>query len=208
MKRDGDFIATVKESLAKRVGFLCSCPSCRRPTVGPHSNQSKSTLIGEGAHICAASRGGARYVESMTDDERRSIDNGIWLCCVCATKIDKDEERYTVALLQQWKVTAELEALRSLESPSYIGLGISRSIFPPPIGYQLSALRQIIFTLNSSGISKLSVQQLSVIIQRGSRDGVSELFEPLTIESIAEAIDVLLLSKEIEISNHELIINR
>jgi hypothetical protein len=39
----------------------------------------------------------------MTDEERRDISNGIWLCKECARKIDIDETRYPVALLIDWK---------------------------------------------------------------------------------------------------------
>jgi hypothetical protein len=55
----------------------------------------------------------------MTDDERRSPENGIWLCAVCATEIDKDFARFPVALLRQWKIAAEDEAMKTLEDPSY-----------------------------------------------------------------------------------------
>jgi DNA-directed RNA polymerase subunit M/transcription elongation factor TFIIS len=39
----------------------------------------------------------------MTDEQRRDIDNGIWLCKECARKIDIDEAKYSVSALQQWK---------------------------------------------------------------------------------------------------------
>ena len=67
----------------------------------------KATLVGEAAHICAASPGGPRYDPSMSDEERRSHDNGIWLCANCATEIDKDPARFPVSLLRRWKEEAE-----------------------------------------------------------------------------------------------------
>ncbi len=48
----------------------------------------------------------------MSDKERRSAANGIWLCQTCAKLVDNDEERYTVALLKQWKVVAETDSLK------------------------------------------------------------------------------------------------
>jgi hypothetical protein len=119
MKRSGDFPDTTIEVLAKRVSYLCSRASCRRRTVGPHSSGIKATLVGEAAHICAASPGGPRYDSSMSVEERSSHDNGIWLCANCATEIDKDPARFPVSLLRQWKEDAESEALKSLENPSY-----------------------------------------------------------------------------------------
>jgi hypothetical protein len=38
MKRQGDFLEPTIGVLAKRVAYLCSRASCRRRTVGPHSN--------------------------------------------------------------------------------------------------------------------------------------------------------------------------
>lgn len=119
MKRPGDFSEGTIEVLAKRVGYLCARASCRRSTVGPHSSEIKATLVGEAAHICAASSLGPRYDPSMSDEEQRSPDNGIWLCANCATEIDKDPARFPVSLLRQWKSAAEDEALKLLENPSY-----------------------------------------------------------------------------------------
>ncbi|WP_156829819.1 hypothetical protein [Methylovulum miyakonense] len=65
---------------------------------------------GVAAHICAASKGGARYKLEMTDKQRKSIDNAIWLCANCSIKIDRDEETYPVQLLLEWKSHAEENA--------------------------------------------------------------------------------------------------
>jgi hypothetical protein len=97
-----DFSETTKQILAKRAGQVCSNPDCRRPTSGPHSDETKAINLGEAAHIRAA-RPGARYDKIMTDEERAAISNGIWLCKECARKIDIDEARYPIALLEKWK---------------------------------------------------------------------------------------------------------
>jgi len=119
MKRPSDFSSGTIQLLGRRVAFVCSRANCRRRTIGPHSSDSQVTVIGEAAHICAASPGGARYDVSMSDEERGSHDNGIWLCANCATEIDKDQSRFPVSLLRQWKEDAELEALNLLENPAY-----------------------------------------------------------------------------------------
>ena len=72
--------------------------------------------IGVAAQITAASSGGPRYDASLTTEQRRSIDNGIWLCQNCATLVDKDEPRHPVAVLRGWKREAERSALLSAES--------------------------------------------------------------------------------------------
>ena len=33
-----DFAKAIKDKLAKRIGFRCSNPKCRKPTAGPHSD--------------------------------------------------------------------------------------------------------------------------------------------------------------------------
>ena len=93
-----DFSEPTKQTFAKRAGQVCSNARCRKPTSGPHSDESKAVNLGEAAQIRAARPGGARYDANMTDQERAAISNGIWLCKKCARKIDLDETKYPVAL--------------------------------------------------------------------------------------------------------------
>jgi hypothetical protein len=46
--------------------------------------------IGEAAHISAAAPGGPRFDGSMTPEQRRHCDNGIWMCSNHAFLIDED----------------------------------------------------------------------------------------------------------------------
>ncbi len=96
------FNNVTKQTLAKRAGQACSNPDCRKPTSGPHSDESKAINLGEAAHVRAA-RLGARYDGNMTNKERSAISNGIWLCKECARRIDVDEVKYPVPLLAEWK---------------------------------------------------------------------------------------------------------
>jgi hypothetical protein len=111
-----DFPKPVVETLAKRVGNRCSNPGCRKRTSGPHTEDDKALNVGVAAHITAASPGGPRYDASLTQEERKGIGNGIWLCQSCAKLVDNDESRYTKALLVKWKQDAEQDALREIES--------------------------------------------------------------------------------------------
>lgn len=108
MNRD-NFTKQTIDILAKRVGFICSNPGCKKHTVGPNKIEYKATLIGIAAHITAASPGGPRYDENLTIEQRKHISNGIWLCSNCATLIDKDENAFPTMLLQEWKYNAEME---------------------------------------------------------------------------------------------------
>lgn len=107
-KRD-DFTKPTIDILAKRVGYLCSNPACRKHTVGPNEQDDKATLIGIAAHIKAASPRGPRYDFSMTETERKNINNGIWLCANCAMLIDKDKTAFPIELLISWKESSENE---------------------------------------------------------------------------------------------------
>ena len=75
-----------------------------------HTDPSKAVNIGVAAHIAAASEGGPRYDASMTSQERQSIANAIWLCGNCHTIVDRDEVKYTVTVLRQWREDAEAYA--------------------------------------------------------------------------------------------------
>lgn len=114
MSRD-NFTKQTVDILGKRVGFLCSNPSCRKPTVGANEIKDKSTAIGIAAHITAASPGGPRFDKTLSPEQRKNIDNGIWLCSNCASLIDKDKKKYSVKLLNEWKNNAEIESRRALE---------------------------------------------------------------------------------------------
>ena len=116
LRNENDFSLKTKEELAKRVAYRCSNPKCRKPTIGPKENNYGTVNIGEAAHICAASTGGARYDKDMTSEERSSVNNGIWLCRNCAALIDRDEKYYTVELLRVWKQLAEIKALAEIEA--------------------------------------------------------------------------------------------
>lgn len=50
----------------------------------------------------------------MSSEERRSVENGIWLCQNCAKLIDNDVGRFTVVVLRDWKAKSEARALAAL----------------------------------------------------------------------------------------------
>lgn len=85
-----EFRKATIEILAKRVSYICSNPNCKKVTIGANEDKNKSTSIGIAAHITAASIGRSRYDESITEDQRRHIDNGIWLRSNCSMLVDHD----------------------------------------------------------------------------------------------------------------------
>lgn len=100
-----DFDKHTRETLARRVNYHCS--NCWSLTSGPQQEPTKTVSIDVAAHITAAAVSGPRYDPQLSSVERKSIQNGIWLCQNCAKLIDSDPQRYSVALLRQWKSQAE-----------------------------------------------------------------------------------------------------
>jgi len=83
--------------------------------------------IGVAAHITAAAEGGPRFDPSVSDVQRRSVSNGIWLCQNCAKLIDNDAKKYHVSKLQEWKKDAEASAANAISrrtQPSAAGEGV------------------------------------------------------------------------------------
>ncbi|PWD73022.1 tetratricopeptide repeat protein [Pectobacterium versatile] len=106
MARD-NFSKSTINTLRERVNNFCSNPDCNVSTRSSHTESCKTTSIGIAAHINAASKNGPRYNRNMSTYERKDIANAIWLCCNCATMIDKDEKKFPIDLLNNWKVMAE-----------------------------------------------------------------------------------------------------
>lgn len=122
-----------------RVAGICSRPECRQMTIVPDPDYPAGFAIrGRASHIAAASPNGPRYDNTMTTQERRAVDNGIWLCGDCADLVDKERGRgFSVELLKSWKARAEEEVsnaallrtaarrpawLDKLRTPHYINL--------------------------------------------------------------------------------------
>jgi len=112
-----NFSQKTKDILAKRVAWKCSFPGCQRPTVGPGNSNNEDVInLGEASHIFAASPGGPRYDDSMSREQRSSIDNGIWLCKSHARIIDIDYVNYSPETIKQWKLIAERTSFKLLEN--------------------------------------------------------------------------------------------
>ena len=114
-----NFTTKTIQILGKRVNFICSNPDCRRGTIAAAKDSQKYINTGVAAHIYAAAPGGPRYNPKMTSEERKSVDNGIWLCQTCSKLIDSDEIKFTVEKLKKWKLAAENKAYEGLIKPIY-----------------------------------------------------------------------------------------
>ncbi len=131
-----DFSRQVKETVARRVGYHCSNPDCRKLTSGPQQQPDKALSIGVAAHITAAASNGPRYDPSLSARARTSLTNALWLCQNCAKLIDSDLQRYTVALLNTWKEQAEVTAQRAVAGTEAI---TPKPVRGKPVAYRYTA---------------------------------------------------------------------
>lgn len=128
-KRRDDFLESTKCILGNRVAWICSFPGCNDVTVGPGSDSTKHVLkLGDAAHIHAAAKEGPRYDPDMSIEERRAIDNGIWMCQRHARLIDADYTEYSAATLRKWKVEAENKSYESLRLPGRLPCSYSSTL--------------------------------------------------------------------------------
>jgi hypothetical protein len=143
MANRDEFSKRTKHFLALRASNRCSFTGCPQVTVGPGADSPFAiTNIGEAAHICAASPGGKRYVETMTAAERSDIANGIWLCANHARLIDRDDSQYTVEALSKMKQLHEQACAASVRNAS-AQAGVNDLIAIGPEVIVLGELRDI-----------------------------------------------------------------
>ncbi|GAC36635.1 hypothetical protein [Paraglaciecola psychrophila] len=127
MARIGNFTAPIIREISHRAGCHCSNPSCRRLTYGPKESSRGSVNLGVAAHITAASVKGPRFDKQQTEIDRKSPNNGIWLCQQCSVLIDKDPDAYPVDTLIDWKARAEKAALKGTQNPGTFASGEANS---------------------------------------------------------------------------------
>lgn len=105
--RPADFSEAIRKTIAIRSNNLCNNPSCKQSTLCESQSDDLVINLGKACHIEAASPNGPRYNPNTTEEYRKSIKNAIWLCPVCADRIDKDYKSYSVEQLKEWKRNAE-----------------------------------------------------------------------------------------------------
>ncbi|WP_375001127.1 ABC-three component system protein [Aeromicrobium sp. CTD01-1L150] len=107
----------IEKNLALRNGNACAYPKCGDAlTFEAAHPEDESKVVGKVAHIAAASPGGPRYDASMTDAERSSIDNLIFLCGTHHDAIDNQLHFHTTQYLLGAKRNHEALVRRSVRT--------------------------------------------------------------------------------------------
>ncbi len=108
-----EFSVPTKRTLACRSGYNCNLCWCN--TIWPNLDDfNKVTPWWEAWHIISNAEKGPRCNPNMSDEDVRSILNGIWLCRNCHKKVDCNESTFTVEDLQEKKSVGERKAWESL----------------------------------------------------------------------------------------------
>lgn len=94
--------AREKSIIIAQSGNICAFPECNQMLV-IEEKSSRSAIVGVAAHIKGENQGAARYDKNMTDDERNSSDNLIFLCQNHHKIIDDQPIIYTVEGLLEMK---------------------------------------------------------------------------------------------------------
>lgn len=121
-----EFSTKTKVVLAQRVGYRCSCPDCENITIGPGDEPGSVVVLGEAAHIVGAVKSednlSPRADPTKTEDEIKSLENGIWLCRHHHRLVDSKEKTYTVSELKKWKAQAEAKQaeLMQIKEPKFV----------------------------------------------------------------------------------------
>lgn len=119
-RRKGDFNEEVKHTLFREVNGHCAAPGCDKFTsAGKAGQPGKAYSTGRAAHICAASKKGPRYDPNLSEPERKSSANGIWLCGHHADEIDADKGRFSAPELREWKREAIERARSRIDTKPY-----------------------------------------------------------------------------------------
>jgi hypothetical protein len=133
-------LPSVIKKLFAYTGNQCAMPNCDGPLV-----DKSGTMLGKIAHICAAEKGGARYDASMTDEERRGIDN---LFIICGRHHDVIDDKnnlktYPAASLRKYKKAHE-DRFKKAESQLLTQFVDSTQINQPTYPKHLRALAKAV----------------------------------------------------------------
>ena len=179
-RRDNFSGSTIK-LLHDKVNGLCSKPDCRILTRGPNSKVGKITSIGQAAHITAAAKGGPRYNASLSQAERKSYENGIWLCNNHARLIDSDKEKYPIELLKSWK----------LESEKHVEGSIGKPLFFKENTDILDRLREVSLTLQETGCANWKMPKFVAPLNLQLQvDEDKKLPQPTNITKLIESVNL------------------
>lgn len=99
-----EFSKSVKSALAHRAAYVCANPDCRCLTLSlVGDDASRVNYRGRAVAICGP-EGGPRHDALMNNNQRKAIDNAIFLCNKCAEITSRNKGAlYPAEVLRDWK---------------------------------------------------------------------------------------------------------
>lgn len=180
--KENEFPAAVKRDLEGRVNGRCSRPDCRKYTRGPRV-EGGTVSLGDAAHITAASEGGARYDSTLTPEQRRAIDNGIWLCKDHAWEVDHDAVRYPVEILYEWKRQAEADAHADFGRRSLTQADVTETVHQLVTSNGTRFIPSLLSTAVASVVKQMQQLDPRFDVKPEYRDGI-EVFNFYPLEEV------------------------
>lgn len=165
------FTSGTQKALFRLARGTCYFPGCAREILTYESGEPLVDV--QIAHIAAAEPGGPRFDASMTDEQRRSIDNLILLCQAHHNLVDKVRPTdFSADDLRQWKSENEDPALHSALSDANVNDANLEQILMA-IASAVSPARDAIVELSAAVLS--GNQAIAGPVQ-----GFAEVFGPST----------------------------
>lgn len=162
--------------LIARSGNRCAYPSCGVELVIPADHpEDRPKAVGKVAHIAAASPGGPRYDATMTEAQRGSADNLIYLCGSHHDAIDSQTNGHTRDSLIEAKADHERTVARAMRqamgSVTYAQLRlVCQVVGTTPV----TSLESIELALPLQ--EKIDLNSLSEVVSDRIKDGLSQAF--------------------------------
>lgn len=207
MKSRDDFTLKTKILLAERVSHFCSNPDCRVVTKGARFDTKKNIGVGVAAHISAAAIGGPRYDPSLTEEQRKDIKNGIWLCQTCSRLIDVDIEKYSIYFLNSWKKKAESYSNNNVGKKLYDESSFNREVTKRTMEYVLNDDLEHIdnFALEAINLKERDLEKLdprfkvsTSVINGVVKNTIEPAFEPVILSmGVVDSCDAAKFSDSI-----------
>ena len=119
-KTRADFPQPIKDIISARAAYRCCFPECDATLIGPGGEPDTFDILGECAHIYAASGKGPRSNQNLTDADLQKPENGIFLCRKHHALIDKRKGKdYPAETLMLFKQMHEHKISKELGHVSY-----------------------------------------------------------------------------------------
>jgi hypothetical protein len=94
---------TAPSAKTLRQLYMLSGNQCANPRCATVLINANGTLVADVCHSKAVRPGGTRFDKTLTPEQRRAHKNLILLCSTCHKLVDREPEKYTVAMLTKWK---------------------------------------------------------------------------------------------------------